>query len=132
MIIASFWNSVWNVFFMVLWFTVLFAWLVLVFQVFGDIFRRNISGWAKFGWSLAIIFLPFLGTFAYLIVHGDGMSRRDVRDAEAGEAATRAYIRQAAGTGGPADQLDALHKMHEANQLSDEEYAQAKAKVLNG
>lgn len=131
MLAASDGYSIWQVFLWIIWFMLWVAWIILLFQVFNDIFRRKESGWAKAAWSLFVIIFPLIGTLVYLIVNGDGMASRDMRSAEANEAATRAYIREAAGTGGPADQLDALHKMHEAGQLSDAEYAQAKAKVLS-
>src|SRR2546423_9587884 len=36
--------------------------------VFADIFRRDMSGWAKAGWIILIVLLPFLGVLIYMIV----------------------------------------------------------------
>jgi hypothetical protein len=50
----------------------LFFWLmaiVIFVMVFADIFRRDMSGWAKAGWILVIFVLPLFGALIYLIVH---------------------------------------------------------------
>jgi hypothetical protein len=50
---------------------VFFAWILffwMLFGVFGDLFgRHDISGWAKAGWTLFVIFLPLLGVLVYMI-----------------------------------------------------------------
>ena len=55
----------------VLWTTlVFFFWFVVIWMfigVFADIFRRDMSGWAKAGWIILIVLLPFIGVLAYLI-----------------------------------------------------------------
>ena len=54
-----FWTML-MIFFWILWF-------VLLLRVYGDVFSRNdIGGWAKAGWVLFTLFLPFLGAFVYL------------------------------------------------------------------
>ncbi|HEY6696701.1 MAG TPA: PLD nuclease N-terminal domain-containing protein [Acidimicrobiales bacterium] len=50
---------------------VLFLWLFIV--VVSDLFRdRELSGWAKAGWLVGLIFFPLLGSLVYLIVRGGG------------------------------------------------------------
>jgi hypothetical protein len=45
--------------------------------VIGDVFRRrDASGWKKTAWLIFLIFVPFLGVFAYLIANSDGMAQR--------------------------------------------------------
>ena len=114
------------------WFFLFFMWIWLVITVFADIFRsRDLSGVAKAIWTIAIIFLPYLGVFVYLIARGDKMSQHAVEAAQAQDDAARAYIRDAAGGGGgTADELAKLADLHANGTLSDEEYAQAKAKAL--
>lgn len=116
----------------ILWFFLFIMWFWLVITIFGDIMRaKEMSGWAKALWALAIIILPFLGVLLYLIVNGDKMNRRDAEAAQAAEDATQAYIRQAAGTApSPADQLSKLADLHSAGKLTDAEYAQAKAQIV--
>ena len=58
------------VFFMwVIWF-----WLLIV--IFTDLFRRDLSGWAKAGWVVFLIILPYLGVLIYLITQSKAMAQR--------------------------------------------------------
>ncbi len=57
-----------------------FAWLSWVWTaiaVLSDVFRRNdISGWAKAGWMLVVIVLPFLGVLIYVVSNSEEMAER--------------------------------------------------------
>ena len=121
-----------QVFWSMLWFFLFFIWIMILFQVFGDIFRsKDLGGWSKALWSIFIIAVPYLGVFIYLIARGSKMQEHAVADAKAMDSAQRAYIQQAAGTGtSDADQLDKLAGLHNAGKIDDAEYAAAKAKVL--
>lgn len=61
---------------------VFFAWLIfiyLVVMVLWDNFKRHDhSGWAKAGWTILVIFLPFIGVLIYMIARpatADGAMR---------------------------------------------------------
>jgi hypothetical protein len=57
-------GAFWTVTFFFLW----AAWIFAVIWVFIDNFRRrDHHGLAKALWALAIIFIPVIGVFAYLI-----------------------------------------------------------------
>jgi hypothetical protein len=72
-------------------------WFWLLFRVYADLFsRRDIGGWAKTGWALFTILLPFLGVFVYLISQGRSMAERTELAAERQRAATDDYIRSVA------------------------------------
>ncbi|MGN9840106.1 SHOCT domain-containing protein [Nonomuraea sp. H19] len=122
-----------NIFATMMWFFLWVVWLMLLFQVFGDLFRDDtVSGWAKAGWSIFVIVLPLLGVFVYLIVRGKGMGRREVaamreRESRYYEAAER---RAADRTTGQADELTRLADLKNHGELTPEEYERAKAKVL--
>ncbi len=107
-------------------------WFFLLFRIIGDLFRdRELGGWAKAGWMILVILLPFVGVLAYVIVRGKGMSQRDVKQVEAQQTAFKQYVREAAGT--QDDSVDQLHKLSELKSrgdLTEEEYAQAKQKLL--
>ncbi len=114
-----------------LWFFLFVMWIVLVVSVIGDLFRdREASGITKVLWTIFIVFLPYLGVLAYILVRGKGMAERNVKEAQAQEAAFRQYVQQAAGSGGPADQLAKLVELHEKGKLSDAEFASMKAKIV--
>jgi hypothetical protein len=110
------------------------AWIMLLFRVFGDIFRNHdMGGFAKALWSIFVLAVPFLGVLVYLLVHGDGMGRRDLAVAQANEQAFQDYVRQTAGTnGGTADELSRLADLKTQGVLTDAEFEQQKAKVLAG
>jgi len=59
----------------------LLVWLVI--SIFIDIIHSDdLSGWGKAMWSALIVFIPFLGVFAYLIARGFEMSERQYRAAQ--------------------------------------------------
>ena len=90
-----------DVFWSMLVFFLWFAWLLLLFRVFADIFRRHdISGWGKAAWSIFVIFLPFLGVLIYLIAEGSDMGHRDLQQQAAARADFAAYVREVAASPG--------------------------------
>jgi hypothetical protein len=126
--------GLWDVFISVFWFMLLFAWIMLLFRIMADVFRdETLSGWGKAGWIILIILFPWLGVLIYLIARGGSMNERAIRDAQAADAQMRAYVRDAAGTGGGGNvssELKELAALRDAGTISPEEYEQAKAKVL--
>jgi hypothetical protein len=122
-LLAMFWTMI----FFFLW----VAWIMLLFKVIIDIFRsKDLGGAGKAFWSLFVILIPWLGVLVYLIARGTSMTERDVADAVAHEEAVQAYIRQAAGSASPADELSKLAGLHAQGVITDSEYAQQKAKLL--
>ena len=118
----------WSIF----WFFLFFMWIMLVFQIAGDLFRDpELGGGAKALWLFFLIFAPYLGVLVYLIVRGKSMNERAVASMKAQEAAMQQYIQQAAGTsGGAASELAKLAELHDAGKLTDAEFASMKAKLL--
>jgi hypothetical protein len=119
-----------DVLFAMLWFFLFIIWIWLLITIFVDIFRSPMSGWAKAGWSIFIIILPFLGVFIYLIANGGKMQERSAESAAAAQAAQDSYIKNVAGTETTADQLKTLSDLHDAGKLTDDEYNAQKAKLL--
>jgi hypothetical protein len=94
-----------DVFWSMLIFFLWFAWLLLLFRIFADIFRRHdISGWGKAAWCFFVIVLPFLGVLVYLIAEGKDMGHRDMEQSAAARAEFDAYVRQVASQPAPAGQ----------------------------
>jgi hypothetical protein len=119
-----------DLFWTMLWFFLFFIWIWLLISIFSDIFRREMSGWAKAGWIFFLIVLPLLGALIYLIANGGDMQVRQAKDYAAMEAAQQDYIRQVAGSGGTADELEKLAKLRDSGALTEEEFAAQKAKIL--
>jgi hypothetical protein len=91
-----------DVFWSMLVFFLWVAWLLLLFRIFGDLFRRHdLSGWGKAAWCVFVIFLPFLGVLVYLIAEGKNMARRDVEQAAAARAEFDDYVRSVAQSEAP-------------------------------
>jgi hypothetical protein len=106
------------------------VWLLILFRTVMDIFRSDdLSGVAKAGWLLFVIVLPYLGVFVYLISRGDKMTQRDVADMQAREAHFAGYVRSVAG-GGVSEELTRLAELKERGVLTEDEFAQQKAKLL--
>lgn len=126
-----------NVFWTMLWFFLWIMWLFLLFKVITDIFRdHELNGWAKAGWLIFCILLPYLGVLVYVIARGKSMSQRDIKQARENEAAFQSYIRKTAGTGGDGkgsnvDELARLAELKEKGAITNEEFEKAKAKVLS-
>jgi hypothetical protein len=119
-----------DLFWTMLWFFLFIMWIWLLISIFSDIFRREMSGWAKAGWVFFLIVLPLLGALIYLIANGGDMQARTVRDYQAMESAQKDYIRQVAGTGSAADELEKLAGLRDSGVISAEEFAAQKAKIL--
>ncbi|MDJ0792042.1 MAG: SHOCT domain-containing protein [Acidimicrobiia bacterium] len=118
-------------FFAMLWFFLFIIWIWLLITVFIDIFRnKESSGWVKALWVIFIIILPLLGVLIYLIVEGGNMQKRKLEEHADMQKAQDDYIRSVSGSSS-ADQLEKLKSLHDQGALTDEEYAQQKAKVLN-
>ena len=65
----------------VLWTMLIFfvwvSWFWLLIVVIGDVFsRRDIGGGKKTLWLIFLLFVPFLGVFAYLIANSNEMADR--------------------------------------------------------
>lgn len=108
-------------------------WIWLLITVFIDLFRNKaMNGFKKALWVIFLIFLPLLGVLVYLIVHGDEMQQRQIDHAASVQHAQNQYIRDVADTGTDnAASLTQLAQLHKDGALTDDEYAQEKAKVLN-
>ncbi len=109
---------------------------MLLFRILGDLFSdKELSGWAKTGWIIFLIFLPFLAIFVYLIARGKGMYERAAERAEVANAAQQEYIRQVAGTSGgsaadPTAQIAKAHELMAAGAITQAEFDAIKAKAL--
>ena len=121
-----------DLFWAMLWFFLWIIWIWLLITIFVDIFRSDISGWGKAGWTIFVIVLPFLGVLIYLIANGDKMQERSAAKAAEAQAAQADYVKSVAGTGtSTVDQLAKLSSLHDSGALTDEEFAAQKAKLLN-
>jgi len=126
-----------SVFWSMLWFFLWIMWFILLFRIIIDIFRDDeLGGWAKAGWLLFVILLPFLGVLVYVIARGKNMGRREIAQARAQQEAFDSYVRETAkgadGRAGSVDDLARLSEIKARGDISDEEFRRAKELVLSG
>ena len=121
----------WDVFWFIVISFLFLSYLILFFQVVGDLFRdREVSGAMKVIWIVALIVFPFLSLLIYLLTRGKGMAERQAQQAQDAQKAFDAYVKQAAGTGGAASELASAKSMLDSGAISAEEYERLKAKIL--
>ncbi len=122
-----------EVFWTMLIFFFFLIWLWILFTVFTDIFRRHdISGVIKAIWIIFVIVLPYLGVFVYLIAEHTGMTERSIEGQQRSEAEFEQYVRSAAGTGDPTEQIAKAKKMFDSGAINQAEFDQLKQKALAG
>jgi energy-coupling factor transporter transmembrane protein EcfT len=118
----------------ILWTMIIFfvwvAWIWTLVLILSDVFRRDISGWAKAGWTLVLMVLPFLGALVYLIAHGAEMTTRRVRDAEVAQAQFGEYVKSVAGNGGAAGEIEKAKGLLDSGAITQTEFEAIKAKAL--
>jgi hypothetical protein len=123
----SFWDIVWFIF--ITW--VFVAYLMVLFRIIGDIFRdQELSGVGKAVWMIALVFMPFLTAFVYLISRGRSMAERSMRAASMHREQQDAYIREVAGHTSPADQITQARALLDSGAISQPEFEALKSKAL--
>jgi len=116
---ANFLTDVFAVFMFVIWF-----WLL--FTVGSDLFRRtDISGWGKALWVIAMILVPYIGVFAYLIFQGRGMAERHNQQVERARDELRRVVGYSA-----ADEINKLDELKKSGSITGEEFTRLRAKLV--
>src|SRR5215510_11795612 len=92
-ITTDFWDVLLWSFWFFIWIAALMVWFRCLFDMFGD---RTLSGWAKVGWAVLLIFVPWLGALIYLIARGRSMTDRQMQAIADQQAAQEQYIKSVA------------------------------------
>ena len=113
---------------------VFFAWIMwfwLLIVVFGDLFRRqDASGWAKGGWFVFLLLVPYIGVLVYLIAQGGHMAERRNRQAVQAQEQFESYVRSVSSDGSAADQIRRGKQLLDSGAITSEEYEALKRKTL--
>ncbi|MER1995222.1 MAG: hypothetical protein ABTA24_01820 [Arthrobacter sp.] len=122
-------------FFEVLWSIVavffVFAYLILLFQIFVDLFRDDsLNGWAKAVWIFFLLFVPYLTALVYVIARGSGMAARNATRARESEEQAAAYIRRTAATQNAAEQISSAKSLLDEGLITSDEFGRLKEKAL--
>ena len=118
----------------VLWsmviFFMFFIWIMILFKVLSDLFRRrDIGGGMKAVWIIFVILLPYLGVLIYLIAEHNGMADRSEAQMRQVKAQQDDYIKSVAGSS-PADQIAQAKSLLDSGAISQAEFDALKAKAL--
>ena len=118
-------------FWLLIWWFLFFAYLVILFQIIGDLFRdRELSGWGKAAWIVGLILVPFLIALIYIIARGKGMAERQLEAVQQAKSDTDSYIREVAAGKSPAEHISEAKALLDAGTIDQNEFAQLKAKAL--
>ena len=121
-------NLVWTMLVFFGW--VIWFWLLIV--IFGDLFRRHdVSGWAKAGWTVLVIVLPFVGVLIYLIAEGKGMGERKQAQVDAAQNQFDDYVRSVSTTSnGASDEIAKAKRLLDNGTITEDEYQTLKTNAL--
>jgi type VI protein secretion system component VasK len=118
-------------FWLLIWSFFIVCYLMILFQIIGDLFRdKELSGWWKALWIIALIFVPFLSALIYLIARGRGMAERQAGEMRKAQVATDSYIQEVAGRSNPADQIATAKNLLDSGTITQTEFDRLKAAAL--
>ena len=119
----------WSFWFFI-WIAALTIWFRCLFDMFSD---SSLSGWAKAGWAIFMIFIPWVGALVYLIARGRSMSDRQAAAIQNQQAAQEQYIKQVAGSSAdPVTRIADAKALLDSGAISEAEFNTLKAKALAG
>lgn len=123
----TFYDFFWSMFVFSLW----IMWFWFLFMVWGDIFRRHdISGWAKAAWFIFTLVLPFLGVLVYIGTQNDGIKERGATRGQRERREYAEYVRETAGTGGAAAEIERGQALLERGVITQAEFDVIKTNAL--
>jgi|SoimicmetaTmtLPB_FD_contig_61_684431_length_777_multi_2_in_0_out_0_1 Short C-terminal domain/Phospholipase_D-nuclease N-terminal len=119
----------WSFWFFI-WIAALTIWFRCLFDMFSD---HSLSGWAKAGWAIFMIFIPWVGALVYLIARGRSMSDRQAAAIQQQQAAQEQYIKQVAGSSDdPVTRISDAKALLDSGAITEAEFNTLKAKALAG
>jgi hypothetical protein len=113
----DFWEFVWGSLLIMSFIAIMFTWFFAAFDLFR---RRDISGWLKALWLLAIVFLPIFGLLLYFLF----------RPAEA-DYYVNSYARgMDPSSGAQIEELEMLNRLRYQGTITEDEYLQMRNRVV--
>lgn len=124
----------WSYFWLLVWWFFFVAYLMVLFQIFGDLFRDDeLGGVAKALWVLVLVFFPIVAALVYLVARGKGMAARTMQRNADMVAAQDDYIRSVASTSSGSsgvEQLSQAKALLDSGAITPDEFAKIKAQAL--
>ena len=122
--------SIWEFLVYVFWFYIWFTCLIIFFTVFFDVFRdSSLNGWAKTGWVIFFVLVPFLAALIYLIARGESMRARRSAEVQAAQADNASYIQSVAGRSS-VDDIATAKGLLDSGAITQPEFDKIKASAL--
>ena len=119
-----FWLLIWGFFFV--------AYLLVLFRIFDDLVRDDMSGGLKALWVLVLLIFPLIGMLIYLIARGGGMAERQAKAARQMQADAATLAAPGSGvTSSSVDQIAAAKSLLDSGTISQAEFDQLKQKALS-
>jgi len=120
-------DLMWTILIVFMW----IIWIMLLFYVIADVFRRHdIGGGKKAVWLIFLIVAVFLGVLVYVIVNGQGMAERNARQARNQQEDFDSYVKSVAGSGGAAAEIEKANSLLASGAITQPEFDAIKAKAL--
>lgn len=114
---------------MLMWF-LFFAWVIALGFVLADVFRSDdLSGVAKAGWTLFVVFIPWLGLIVYLIARGESMTHRYAAAMARKSRDSRVFQRKTANFAG-SDAISGVNPYGRSSLTGGMDYDTAQARVV--
>lgn len=124
-------DSMWDIFWYTLTVFVFVAYLLVLFQIIGDLFRdRSMSGFVRVLWIIFLVVFPYLTAFVYIITRGRGIAERQAASRTAAKNAADEYIRDVAGKSA-SEQIAEAKSLLDTGAIDAAEFATLKAKALS-
>ena len=105
-------------------------WIIMMVQILSDVFRRSdLSGGGKVGWTLFLLFLPFLGALIYLAKHSESLSDRRYSD-QVKRADFSQHATSVAANGGSTGEIARAKELLDSGAITQVEFEQLKTRAL--
>jgi hypothetical protein len=124
-------DSFGDFFWLLVWAFVFGCYLLVLFQVFIDLFRdQDLSGWWKAVWVAFLIIAPFLSVLIYVIARGRGMAERRLAAQGRGREAETYVPPPIMNISNPADEISSAQTLLDQGTITQVEFDQLKQKAL--
>jgi len=117
-------------FWLFIWLAALMVWLRCLIHLFQD---YSLSGWAKAGWVVLLVLLPWLGALIYIIARGRRTPDGEIAEPMRAPADQERYIRPPADISSsvsPAEQIASAKSLLDSGTITQSEFEALKAKAL--
>src|SRR5471030_2809810 len=109
----------WSFWFFI-WIAALMVWFRCLMDLFGD---SSLSGVAKAGWAVLLIFVPWFGALIYLIARGRSMTDRQRAEISQRQAEQEKYIQHVASTSAaPAEQIASAKALLDSGAITQADF----------